>query len=159
MKKFEIEIKWTIIYSLVYIIWMYIEKLLGWHNESILYQPVYNLLFTPVSVFLFTLALIDKKRNYYKNEIDWKQGSISGIILSVLITVLNPAVLYITHNFISPDFFDNAINASISDTFTLEKAKAHFNINTAISNSVFEKLSFGVVISATISYFIRTKKN
>ena len=56
-----------------------------------------------------------------------------GIILSVLITVLNPAVLYITHNFISPDFFDNAINASISDTFTLEKAKAHFNINTAIS--------------------------
>lgn len=159
IKSFKIEMKWAIIYSLAYIIWMFVEKQLGWHNESVRYQPIYNLLFTPISVFLYTLCLVDKKRNHYKGELDWKQGIISGIVLSVLITVLNPAVLYITHNHISPDFFQNAIEAAVGKNITLQEAQAHYNINNAISNSVFEKLSFGVVIAAIISYFVKTKKN
>ncbi|VXC25965.1 conserved membrane hypothetical protein [Flavobacterium sp. 9AF] len=132
---------------------------MGWHNNKVLLEPLYNLLFLPISILLIGLALFDKKRNHFKNEMDWKKGFISGIILSVLITVLNPLVLYITHNYISPDFFNNAVNASVIEGLPLEKAKARYNLNTAISNSVFDKLSFGVVISAVISYFIRTKNN
>ncbi|WP_159780342.1 DUF4199 domain-containing protein, partial [Flavobacterium sp. 9AF] len=143
----------------IYTLWMYFEKSMGWHNNKVLLEPLYNLLFLPISILLIGLALFDKKRNHFKNEMDWKKGFISGIILSVLITVLNPLVLYITHNYISPDFFNNAVNASVIEGLPLEKAKARYNLNTAISNSVFDKLSFGVVISAVISYFIRTKNN
>ena len=159
LQAFKIEIKWAILYSFVSILWMYFEKSMGWHDEKIMLQPLYNLWFLPVSILVIGLGLFDKKRNHYKNDMDWKQGFVSGIILSVLITVLHPFVLYITHTYISPAFFDNAIAASVSDKFTSEQAKAQFNLNTAISSSVFEKLSFGVVIAATISYFIRTKKD
>ena len=159
LQAFKIEIKWAILYSIVSLLWMYFEKSMGWHDEKIMLQPLYNLWFLPVSILVIGLGLFDKKRNHYKNDMDWKQGFVSGIILSVLITVLHPVVLYITHTYISPTFFDNAIVASVSEKFTLEQAKAQFNLNTAISSSVFEKLSFGVVIAATISYFIRTKKD
>ena len=157
LQAFKIEIKWAILYSFVSILWMYFEKSMGWHDEKIMLQPLYNLWFLPVSILVIGLGLFDKKRNHYKNDMDWKQGFVSGIILSVLITVLHPFVLYITHTYISPAFFDNAIAASVSDKFTSEQAKAQFNLNTAISSSVFEKLSFGVVIAAIISYFIKTK--
>lgn len=159
IQSFKIEIKWAILYSIAYTIWMYFESKMGWHDTKIGLQPLYNLLFLPISILLIGLAIFDKKRNHYKNEMDWKKGFVSGIILSVLITVLNPVVLYITYNYISPDFFENAINAYVSEGFPLEKAKAQYNLNTAISNSVFDKLSFGVVISAAVSYFIRTKNN
>lgn len=159
IKSFKIEMKWAIIYSFTYILWMYFEKQMGWHDENVRFEPIYNLLFTPISVFIFILCLVDKKRNHYKGDLDWKQGVVSGIVLSVLITVLNPAVLYITHNYISPEFFENAIQAAVGKNMTLNEAKAHYNINNAISNSVFEKLSFGVVIAAIISYFVKTKKN
>lgn len=159
IQSFKIEIKWAILYSIAYTIWMYFESKMGWHDAKIGLQPLYNLLFLPISILLIGLAIFDKKRNHYKNEMDWKKGFVSGIILSVLITVLNPVVLYITYNYISPDFFENAINVYVSEGFPLEKAKAQYNLNTAISNSVFDKLSFGVVISAAVSYFIRTKNN
>lgn len=159
IQTFKIEIKWALIYSIAYLIWMYFESKMGWHDTKIGLEPIYNLLFLPFSILLIGLALFDKKRNHYKNEMDWKKGFISGIILSVLITVLNPVVLYISFNYISPDFFTNAIQAATAEGFPLEKAKAQYNLNTAISNSVFDKLSFGVVISAAVSYFIRTKNN
>lgn len=159
LQNFRIEIKWAIIYTIAYTIWMYFESKMGWHDSRVLLEPLYNLLFLPISIFLIGLALFDKKRNHYKNEMDWKKGFTSGIILSVLITVLNPVALYITHHYISPDFFDNAINASVAEGLSLEKATARYNLNTAISNSVFDRLSFGVVISAAVSYFIRTKNN
>ena len=157
IQAFKIEIKWSIIYSIAYLLWMYFESRMGWHDSKVGLEPLYNLLFLPISIILIGLAIFDKKRNYYKNEMDWKKGFVSGIILAVLITVLNPIVLYISYNYISPSFFDNAISAAVAEGLPLEKAKAQFNLNTAISNSVFDKLSFGVVISAAVSYFIRTK--
>ncbi|NHN24180.1 DUF4199 domain-containing protein [Flavobacterium jejuense] len=159
IQTFKIEIKWAILYSIAYTIWMYFESRMGWHSEKVGLEPLYNLLFLPISITLIGLAIFDKKRNHYKNEMDWKKGFVSGIIVSVLITVLNPVVLYITYNYISPGFFENAIKAAVSEGFPLERAKAQYNLNTAISNSVFDKLSFGVVISAAVSYFIRTKNN
>ncbi len=157
LQSFKIEIRWSFLYTIAYLLWMVFENKMGWHDSKIGLQPLYNLLFVPIGAFIIGLALFDKKRNYFKNEMNWKQGFISGIILAVLITVLNPVVLYITHTYISPNFFQNAINASVSETYTVVQAQAQYNLNTAISNSVFEKLSFGVVIAAIISYFIQTK--
>lgn len=157
LQSFKIEIKWAILYTIASLLWMVFESKMGWHDSKIGLQPLYNLLFVPISAFIIGLALFDKKRNFFKNSMNWKQGFTSGIILAVLITVLHPSVLYITHTYISPDFFQNAIKAVVSETYTLEQAKAQYNLNTAISNSVFEKLSFGVVIAAIISYFIQSK--
>lgn len=157
LQSFKIEIKWSVLYTIAYLLWMVFENKMGWHDSKVGLQPLYNLLFVPIGAFIIGLGLFDKKRNFFKNNMNWKQGFISGIILAVLITVLNPVVLYITHTYISPDFFQNAINGSVSETYTLAQAQAQYNLNTAISNSVFEKLSFGVVIAAIISYFIQTK--
>lgn len=158
-KTFKIEIKWAIIYSIIYIIWSLFERQMGWHTDKVLFHPVYNLLFLPLSIFILILALVDKKRNFYKNDISWKQAFISGIVVTVLITSIYPVVLYIVHNYISPEYFEKAIEATVPKKFTIEEAKAYYNINKFISNSVFDKLSFGIVITACISYFIKTKND
>ena len=38
MKKFIIEAKWAIIFSIALILWMYFEKSMSWHDEKIKHQ-------------------------------------------------------------------------------------------------------------------------
>ena len=68
MKKFNIEIKWAIIYVFCYLFWMYFENALGWHDELIAKQPLLGSLFGILTILIFTLAMLDKKKNYFKNQ-------------------------------------------------------------------------------------------
>lgn len=45
MKKYRTEIKWGIIFTGVMILWIIIERLMGWHGEHIDRHPVMTNLF------------------------------------------------------------------------------------------------------------------
>jgi hypothetical protein len=158
MKKFEIELKWSFLATIAYLLWFFLESKLGWHSKEAAQQPFYNLLFLPTAFFVYFMALKDKKKNYFKNEMNWKQSFLSGIFLSFFIAVLTPSVIYITFSFISPDFFNKAIQMSTKNGLDVNKAIDAYNMNTYIKNSVFDKLSFGIVIAAIVSLFLRTKE-
>lgn len=153
MEKYRIEIKWALIFGAIYLIWMIIEKQLGFHSEKALQEPLFNLIFIPISFILFFLALREKKKVVFNNEIEWKQGFASGIVLSFLITIISTTVVYITFSLISPNFFETAINMSKNK----EVAQFNFNLPVFVKNNIFDKLSFSVVFAATISYMIKTK--
>lgn len=153
MKKYEIEFKWSLIFGLVYLLWMLIEKGLGYHSSKANYEPLFNLLFIPISFILYFLALKNKKKDIYNNHIDWKDSFISGIILCFLVTIISTSVVFITFNFISPSFFENAIALSNQK----DMAAVNFNFPVFIKNNIFDKLSFGVVFTAIISYILKSK--
>ena len=153
MNKYSVEIKWSLIYGAIYLVWMLLEKTLGFHSTKAIKEPLFNLLFIPVSVVIYYLALREKKKVVFNNDIEWKQGFASGIVLSFLVTIISTTVVFITFSLISPTFFENAIEV-VKDK---ERAQFNFNLPVFVKNNIFDKLSFGVVFSAIISYFIKTK--
>ncbi len=160
MKKFAIEIKWGVIFSFVSLAWMFLEKRLGWHDENIAQHAIYTNIFAIVAILLYVLALLDKRKNFYNGTMTWSQGFISGIVISVVVAILSPIAQYITHQFITPDYFNNIIEYSVeSGAMTREAAEGYFNITSYIIQSFFFALVVGVVTSAIVAYFVKTKKD
>lgn len=159
MKKFKIEFKWSIIISFIYLAWMTLEKQLGFHDDKLKWQILFNLLIVFPNFVLYYLALIDKKKNYYNGIMNWRQGFISGVVISFIIALLSPIIQFINHEFITPLFFEKMISLSVeSKRMTLEQAQNYFNLTAYIWQSISGGLSFGVVIGAIIAYFLKPKE-
>lgn len=159
MKKFSIEIKWGIIFSVISLLWMFLEKGLGWHDENIAQHAIYTNLFAIVAIVIYVLALLDKRKNFYHGKMNWSQGFISGIVVSIVVAVLSPLGQYITHEFITPDYFENVIAYSVENgAMSQEAAEEYFNLTSYVIQSFFFALVVGVVTSAIVAYFVRTKK-
>ena len=158
MKKFSIEIKWGIIFSVVSLLWMFLEKGLGWHDENISQHAIYTNLFAIVAIVLYVLALLDKRKNFYNGTMTWSQGFVSGIVISTVVAVLSPLAQYITHELITPNYFENVIEYSVeSGAMKREAAEEYFNLTSYIIQSFFFALVVGVVTSAIVAYFVKRK--
>lgn len=158
MKKFAIEIKWAIISIIIFLAWMTLEKQLGFHDEKLKWQMVFTLLILFPTFLIYYLALRDKKKNYYQNNMNWKQGFISSIVISFVVAIFSPISQFITHEFITPDYFEKMISLSVeSKRMTLEQAQNYFNLSAYIWQSISGGISMGVVIGAIVAYLIRTK--
>lgn len=155
MKKFYIEIKWGIIFTIALILWTTLEMLLGFHDERIKEHPVITMFFTIPAIAIYVLALIDKKRNFYEGKINWLQGFITGSIIGIVVAVLSPLSQYLVHTIISPDFLENAKNASIElGTMEKEEAKKYFTLSNYIIVSIVSSVILGIITSAIVSVFV-----
>ena len=158
--KFSIEIKWAIQFSLLTLVWMIIEKSVGLHDQYISKQAIYTNFFAFIAIAVYVLALRDKKKNYYHNKMDWKQGFLSGLVLSFIIAVLSPLVQYITFTFITPNFFANIIEYAVSHKIqTQAQAETFFNLKSYLLQGIFGALSMGVITAAMVAFVLKTKDN
>lgn len=158
MKKFAIEIKWGIRYFFAYLVWVYVEKMSGYYSEKIDDYLLYSMLFYVIAIFIYVLAINDKKKNYFNNVMDWKQGAVTGVFMTIVIAILMPLCQIVMHKGMAPEFFPNMIENTILKGGKRENAEAFFNLSSFIFQSIFSALSFGVVISAIVAYFLQTKK-
>lgn len=157
MKKFAIEIKWGIRYAFLWILWLFIEKSSGYYEAKISDYALYDLLFIIVTLFVYYVAIKEKKKDFFNNEMTWKQGCVTGIFLTIVMTILTPFVLIIFHKAIAPEFFPNMIEYSVSKGNSKEIAENYFNLSSFIIQNIFSTLSLGVVISAVVALFLQTK--
>lgn len=160
MKNIKIELKWAVIFSIAGLLWMVLEKLSGLHDQYIDYHLYLTNLFAIPAIWMMVSALKEKKRKYYSGVITYKQGLISGIILSALIALLSPLTQWITSYVITPEYFPNVIKRSVEIGYysTTEEAQANFNYeNYAIQGAVFAFI-IGVLTTAIAMIFIRSKK-
>lgn len=158
MKKFAYEFKWAAIFTACSVIWTAFEKSMGWHDEFIARQNSYSMIFGFVAVTLYFLALSDKKKNHYDGRINWVQGFLSGMVLTVMIAALMPLALYASLTTVSPDFLANMKAHALSKgLMTPEIADTFYNLNSYITYSVFFALSTGVVTSAVVALLVRSK--
>ena len=157
MKKFAIEIKWGIIFTLASLAWMYVEKSLGWHDELIDQHAVYTNFFAIIAILIYVLALLDKRKNFFGNKMTWTQGFVSGVILSAVIAILSPLAQYITSEIITPDYFNNAIEYGVEMGMQREEAEAYFNLTSYILQGFFFAFGVGIVTSAIVALVLRKK--
>lgn len=87
---------------------------------------------------------------------DWKQGFVSGLILSIFIAILSPLSQFITFEFISPQFLGNASNYAIeTGAMTPEAANSYFSYRSYMLQSFFGALVMGIVTSAIVAFFVK----
>lgn len=158
MKNYQTEIKWGIIFFVVSLLWMYFEKLMGWHDVLIAKHAIYTNFFGLLAIAIYFFAIHEKRKKIYKGKMTWKEGFISGLILTIVIAVLSPLGQYITHEFITPHYFQNVISYS-TETGTMERetAEAYFNLKAYIIQSIAFVLMSGVVTAAVVALLL--KKN
>ncbi|WP_300675105.1 DUF4199 domain-containing protein [Soonwooa sp.] len=159
MKRITIEIKWAILFSIMTLVWSFLEKQVGLHDKYIDYQTYLTNLYAIPATLMMLFALLDKKKNFYKGQMSFKQGVTSGIILSVFIAFLAPFVQWVISFVISPDFFKNAIQNSLNHGYyrTFNEAKAQYNFANYVRQGTFGALALGVVTSAILMIFLQTK--
>ncbi len=159
MKNIRIEIKWAIIFSVVGLLWMLLEKLSGLHSTYIDYHLYLTNLFAIPAIIVMVLALKDKKKNFYNGQMTYKQGLISGIVLSIIIAVISPLTQWITSYMISPEYFPNVIKRSVELGYysSTEEAQANFNYKNYAIQGAIGALIMGVLTTTVAMILIRTK--
>ena len=156
MSKFRIEIKWAVIFSLATLLWMAFEKSMGWHDVLIEKHAIYTNFFAIIAIAVYILALLDKRKVDYSGVMNWKQGFISGIILSVIVALLSPLTQYVTSTFITPDYFTNIIKFVVdSGKMGPQAAESYFSFKSYVLQSFFGALTMGIVTSAVVAFFVK----
>jgi uncharacterized membrane protein len=156
MKRIQIELKWAFIFTIVMLCWMLLEKTLGRHDEQIANHWWLTLFFIPFAILMYVLLMREKRRRYYKNKLSWKRGFLTGCIMTVFVTLLSPLAQYITHNFITPQYFENVKNYSVTnDLMTIETANEYFNISNYMLQSAIGALVMGILTSAIVAIFMK----
>lgn len=157
MEKFKIEFKWASIFTAINLVWVYLEKYLGLHDEHIDFHSIVGLVMILPLIFCIYASLKQKREEYYKGRMTWQKAFVSGALLSLLVAGLSVGPVYVMTQYVSPDFFDNAISKSIKRGASPEMAQQFFNLNAYISQAMMFYLAFGVMISAVVGLILKRK--
>lgn len=158
MKKFTTEIKWALLFTIVALLWMVLEKALGWHDEHIAKHAIYTNFFAVIAIALYVFALVEKRNKDLGGKMTWFQGVASGMLISVFVAILSPLAQYITYEFISPDYFTNMITYVVeNDKMTQNNAEVYFSLKSYLLQAAFGALGMGAVTSAIVALFVRKK--
>ena len=159
MNRYKTEVKWSIIFVVVMLLWMGFERLVGLHNEHIANHAVYTNFFAIFAIAMYVFALRDKKKIHFGGEMTWNQGFTTGLIITIIVTLLTPIVQWITHTVITPDFFENIRAYSIEQgMMTQEEASGYFSLSAYIVQSMIGALGMGIITSAIVANFTRTRR-
>ena len=84
------------------------------------------------------------------------QGFVTGIWISLFVTILTPLTQYLTSYWISPDYFDNMIAFTVAQgKMTQEEAEAFFNFNSYLMQSTIFAPIAGIITTALVAIFTR----
>jgi hypothetical protein len=158
MKNIQTELKWSVLFTAMSIAWIFLEKLVGLHDELIEHHPIYTNLYAIPAILFYILALKEKKANFYKSHFKYKNAVVSGLILTFMITLLAPLGTYVSVEYVSPDFFENAILKSVEmNYYTAEEASEYFNTSNYMLQSLMFTPVFGIVTTLIVAIFVRSK--
>ena len=158
MSSLKIEIKWALIFVAVSIIWMFFEKSMGWHDVLIEKHAIYTNFFAIFAILVYVLALLDKKKASFKGYMTFKEGFLSGFIITIFIVLLSPATQYIILKFVSPEYFSNVIDYSVSSgKIDLQTAEEYFNLQSYIIQAMIGAFVMGLITSAVVAFFVKSK--
>lgn len=159
MNKIRIELKWGLIFVLMQIVWMSLEKFLGFHDERIDQHAIVTNLIAIPSFAIYYFALYDKRKNYFGGYMNFMQGFISGLIITTLVTVCSPFVQILISELISPNYFANMISYSVEQgLMAQEAAEAYFNLESYLMQVVVGTPIMGLVTSLIFAVILKRKK-
>ncbi len=88
----------------------------------------------------------------------YKQGFVTGLIITIFVTILSPVTQYISTTFIGPEYFPNIIKYTVSTgQMTQEDADAFFNLKNYIIQGLVGAFVMGLITTAIVALFTKRK--
>ncbi len=156
----KVTITYGIIYALASLLWISMEYALGFQTKYADIQPFVTLLFLIPAVYILYRGMKSHRVIVHERQapFNYFMAFMSGFNITVIATLLSPVVSYIFHSYINPEFFDTMIRESVSSMrMTEDMAKAYFNQQSYIQQSIVGGLISGSIISAVLAMFMRDK--
>jgi hypothetical protein len=155
--KFAIELRWALIFSLMYLAWMLAERVAGFHDTRLAQQPMVGPLIMIPSIIVYWLALRSKKRSL-EGQMTYRQGLLSGCVLTAFVVALSPLNQLLTSRVISPDYFANLIEYTVAQgALTPAQAQQQFNFGNYVVIGLIAGALTGIVFSAILAAFVRSR--
>ncbi|MCU0394602.1 MAG: DUF4199 domain-containing protein [Chitinophagaceae bacterium] len=159
MKNWRTEIKWGLLFVLAGLAWTWLEKLAGLHSTRIDQHASLTMLFMIPAFALYWLAFREKKRQL-GGQISFRQAFLSGLVISVVVTVLTPLSQYLTHYFISPDYLRNITDYSVrTGAMTAEEASGYFTFKNYVIQSLLFAPVAGIITSLLVGWLVSRGKS
>ncbi len=137
---------------------MALEKATGLHDVNIEKHYIYTNLYAIPAIIIYILALRDKKNNFYNRKATYKQLFISGLILSLMIALLAPLSTFVSVEYISPDYFENAISMSVKNQMMTQiEAEEYFSTGNYMLQNLIAAPLMGIITTLVVSIFLRSK--
>ncbi len=153
------ELKWGVIFSVMSLVWLTLEYLVGLHGKFIAWQAILTNLVAIPSVIIMVLAILEKRR-VLGGTISFKQAFLCGLGVSVVVAALSPLTTFIFHKIINPDYFTNIIRYSVENgKATLAQAESFFNLQSYMLQGVLAALIIGAITSLVIAAMIKKEVN
>ena len=158
MKNYTHEITWALYFALMMLVWMVFERMAGLHDEHIDKHPLITNFVAIPAIAMYVFALRQKREKAYGGHMSYKQGFMSGLIMTLVITILSPLTQYITSTIITPDFFTNAINYAVSEgKMSQTEAEDYFSLTNYVKQTILFTPVMGIVTTAIVAVFVKRK--
>jgi len=158
MKNYKIEIKWALIFTTTMLTWMVLERWAGLHDVNIDKHPIVTNFIMIPAILIYVFALLDKKKNFYSGTMNYMQAVISGLVITLGVTMLSPFTQYITSTLITPDYFKNVIKYSLEHKLmSQENAESYFNLKSYMIQVTVGSAVMGAVTSLIVAFFTKSK--
>jgi hypothetical protein len=143
------------VFSLAMLAWIAFERLLGFHDELIAYQAAFSPLFALIAILVYVLAM-RQRRLKPDAAPGWFPAFAFGMRMAVVVAVLSPAVQWLIHTVVSPDYFATIQAYAVAENVMTEAAAAaQFNLGSYIVQGVIGALVMGAITSAIVAIFQR----
>ena len=150
------EMKWAFFFIMMMLLWMVMEKLMGLHDVYIDQHAVYTNFVAIPAILIYFFALRDKRETFYKGKMTYTQGLVSGLIITAIVTVITPALQFVTSTFITPEYFQNASEYAVSQgMMSAEQAAEYFNTNSYIIQATIGAPIMGIMTSLIVAGFTK----
>lgn len=157
MQKYKLEIKWALIFTAMQLVWLLLERLFGFHDQRIELHPIVTNFIAIPSILIYVLALRDKRKTDLNGFMTYKEAFVSGIITTVIITILSPFAQVLISEVISPNYFSNQIAYMVKmKRMTLLDATQYFNLKNYIQQVLIFTPIMGIITTLIVAAF--TKK-
>ena len=158
MSQFKIEIKWALIFAAMTLLWMFLEKMTGLHSTHIDKHVYYTNLVAIPAIIIYVLALLDKRKNHYGGTMTYRQGLMTGLVITLIIALLSPLTQFLITGVITTEYFPNAIAYAVENGLqTQEEAEAFFNQRNYTVQAVVGALIMGTLTTLIVAIFTRKK--
>lgn len=159
MKHYRIEIKWALIFFLVQLVWVSLERLFGFHDKRIdQYLFVSQLLAIPYT-YIYYRALKEKRKKVFRGYMSYDQALATGLRLTLFLVFLTPATHYLLIYLISPHYLSHMEAYSIAThQYDAEKASEYFSATGKLIQNLVYSVVIGILTSLVISLFTYRKR-
>lgn len=161
----KIELKWSILISVLNFLWLCAEYVTGLHSRYVDILPYVTIFSIIIPIVGLNMAIRQKRDRQYNGKIMFWQSMQCGAIITVICAVLSIFSIIVYFKVINPDYVvfmishaaQKAAENGESITQATKNAAQFFNMKSYMQQSFAGTMFIGLTLTLIISIFIKKK--